>query len=565
MAKHWRIHAHSVDRIAALERAAGVSAVVARLLICRGLEDPLAVRSFLDPKLSQLRDPGELPGVPAAAECIGRAIAGRQRITIYGDYDVDGVSSTVLLTECLRAAKIQARAFIPRRNVEGYGLNSDALRRLRDEGARLVVAVDCGISGAREVDHARDIGLEVIVVDHHHAPSVLPRAFAVINPKQPGCEYPFKDLCAAGLAYRLAQALFDRLGEGPEVADRWLDLVALATVADVVPLVSENRALVLRGLPLLNPPRRIGLRALAARAGLRAGAVNARALAFVLAPRLNADGRLADAQTSIQLLSSESAAESEDLALELENTNRERQRLTDEALEQARQAVTSSPDMPKLLLVANETFAAGIVGLVAARLVEEFSRPALVAEVDNGIARGSARSIEGFHIAEALARCSDVLTRHGGHARAAGFTVDSSKLDELRSRLQAIANEEISDLATEPALSIDAELRLGRLDARPDHLLERLEPCGFGNPAPLFLSRNLQVVSARVVGRSLPGHLKLKVRDGVTSWDAIGFGMGDLLKVLGDRVDLVYSIDRHEWEGTVSAQLRVRDLRPPHS
>lgn len=545
-----------------LKSFAGVHPLLIQLLWNRGMIEPDSVQAFLDAAVAPLGSPWSIRGMAEAVNRLLEARVSGEAVTVYGDYDVDGVSSTVLLTECLRAAEIRANPFVPRRNVEGYGLNGDALERLRAEGANLVVAVDCGISGAREVERAKTIGLDVIVVDHHHAPAVLPRAVAVINPKQPECDYPFKDLCAAGLAYRLAQALFDRLGGGPEIADRWLDLVALATVADVVPLRSENRALVQRGLPLLNPPRRVGLRALATRAGLRPGAVNARALAFVLAPRLNAAGRLADAEMSVRLLLSESSDESDKLVETLENTNRERQRLTDEALGRARTAIMLSPDLPKLLLIADESFAAGVVGLVAAKLVEQFRRPTLVAEVADGFARGSARGIEGFHIAEALARCSDLLIRHGGHARAAGFTVQTARLDELRSRLQAIASEEISDRAIEASLSIDAELRLARLDPRPDLLLDRLEPFGFGNPVPVFLSRQLQVTSARIVGSSPPGHLKLKVRDGATFWDAIGFGMGDLRKDLADRVDLVYSIDRHEWNGAVSAQLRLLDLCP---
>ncbi|MGH2461420.1 MAG: single-stranded-DNA-specific exonuclease RecJ [Chloroflexota bacterium] len=556
----WDVHERAPTEY--LKSFAGVHPLLVQLLWNRGMVDPQSVEAFLGAAGEPLGSPWSLSGMADAVDRLLDARARGEAVTVYGDYDVDGVSSTVLLVECLRLAEIRVAPFVPRRNVEGYGLNGEALERLRDAGTRLVVAVDCGISGAREVERAKTIGLDVIVVDHHHAPAVLPRAVAVINPKQPGCAYPFKDLCAAGLAYRLAQALFERLGQGPEVADRWLDLVALATVADVVPLTSENRGLVQRGLPYLNPPRRVGLRALATRAGLRPGAIGSRALAFVLAPRLNAAGRLAGAGTSVQLLLSESAEESAELVETLESTNRERQRLTGEALERACAAVRSLPDLPRLLLVADESFAAGVVGLVAARLVEQFHRPAFVAEVGDGLARGSARGIEGFHIAEALASCSDVLVRHGGHARAAGFTVETNRLDELRARLQAIAGEQISDRAIEASLSIDAEVRLARLDSRPDLLLDRLEPCGFGNPTPLFLSRQLQVLSARVVGSSPPGHLKLKVRDGATSWDAIGFGMGGLRDNLADRVDLVYSIDRHEWNGAVSAQLCLRDLCP---
>ncbi|HVC32156.1 MAG TPA: single-stranded-DNA-specific exonuclease RecJ [Chloroflexota bacterium] len=538
----------------------GLHPLLVQLLWNRGIQAPDDVLSFVEGP-AQLHSPWAMHGVEQAVARLVRARDRDETVAVYGDFDVDGVTSTVLLTSCLRLVGLRAEPFVPRRDVEGYGLNSLALERLRNDGATLVVAVDCGISGSREVARASELGLDVIVADHHHVPATLPNAAAVINPKQPGCTYPFKELCAVAIAYKLAQALLEHLGVGAARADEWLDLVALGTVADVVPLVGENRTLVLRGLPGLNPPTRVGLRALARRAGLSAGKIDSRAIAFGLAPRLNAAGRLADAQISVRLLLAQTETEAEALAEQLDATNRERQRLTDEAVVHARESVLGAPALPKLLLVASESYPAGVVGLVAARLVEEFWRPALVAEIADGTARGSGRGVDGFHIAAALARCGDLLLRHGGHARAAGFTLAVENLDTFRQRLQSIADQELSEEDLVPRLSVDAELHLNQFDARLTELLCRLEPFGCGNPNPLFVSRGLRVAGARVVGRSLPGHLKLKLRQGSTHWDAIGFGMADRLYSLGEVVDVVYTVERNEWNGQISTQLRLRDVR----
>ncbi len=539
----------------------GIPPLLVQLLWNRGIKAPDEILAFTRGADAPLFPPQLMRGMAEAIDRLLQARDNGEVVAIYGDYDVDGVTSLAMLSLCFGEVGISTGRFVPRRDVEGYGLNAEALRRLRDEGTSLVVAVDCGISGHREIDLACTMGLDVIVADHHHAPPVLPRAVAVINPRQPGCPYPFKELSAVGIAYKLCQALLERLGRGTDAADQWLDLVALGTVADVVPLQGENRVLVLRGLPRLNPPRRVGLRALAREAGLGDGKIDARAIAFILAPRLNAAGRLADAETSARLLLTSSEVEAASLAKVVSDTNQQRQRLTDDALARARETIRARGELPKLLLIAGQDYPSGVVGLVAARLVEEYWRPAFVAEVGDELTRGSARSIEGFHVAEALARCSEILTRHGGHARAAGFTVPTRDLEELSRRLLAIAAVEISDDDVEPRLIVDAELRLRKHDESLYRTIQQLEPFGSGNPQPLFLSRGLKVVSARIVGRERPGHLKLTLKDASTTWDAIGFGMGHRLAGLGEYLDVVYTVERHEWNGQSSMRLRIKDLR----
>ena len=548
-----------------LKSFADVHPLAVQLLWNRGVRDTDDVHAFAQGSAVSLPSPWLMRGVAEAVRRLDAARAGGESVVVYGDYDVDGITSTVVLAECLRLLGIPTTTFVPRRHVEGYGLNDAALEKIREQGAKLVVAVDCGISGNREIQRAREIGLDVIVADHHHVPPKLPEAVAVVNPRQDGCPYPFKDLCAAGIVYRLAQALLEHAGLAPDVADQWLDLVAVATVADVVPLLGENRALVLRGLPALNPPRRVGLRALASRAGLTDGRIDARSIAFAIAPRLNAAGRLGDARASLELLLATSSVEAATLADELDAANRERQRLTDEALIQARDEILAWAELPKLLMVVRESYPSGVVGLVAAKLVEEFCRPALVAELGTDVARGSARSIDGFHIARALERCADVLSRHGGHARAAGFTVPASNLDCLRQRLEEIACGEITDDDVLPRLDVDTEIRLTRLDKSLLDVVQQLEPLGFGNPQPLFLTRQLRVIDARVVGRTAPGHLRLKLHDSRRTWDAIAFGMGDRKDDLSECVDVVYSVERDDWNGRNGTRLRLRDLRPSTS
>ncbi len=537
-----------------------------QLLWNRGLRHPDEIGLFLDSGAAPLASPWSMKGMADAVDRILRAKQRNEIIAVFGDYDVDGVSATALLVECLRCLGVEPLLYLPRREPEGYGLNREAIGRLHALGVGLIVCVDCGISAESEVDHARSLGLDVVVTDHHHVPKVLPRAVAVLNPHQPGCDYPFKLLCGVGIADRLARALLEKSGLEPSLADQWLDLVALGTIADVVSLTGENRTLVIRGLTYLNPPARPGLRALVERAGLATGPVTPMSIGFGLAPRLNAAGRLDDAMVSLRLLLSRSADEARDLAGELDAANRERQRLTTEALTHARTEIQrrqeeSTEGLPRLLVVADERYRQGIVGLVAARLVEEFGRPVLVAELRDNLMRGSARSIGTFHVTEALSQCSDLLVRYGGHAKAAGFTVASSRFEEFQRRLEAIGRAEIADDALIPRLQIDTLVSLRRFDQNLPDLLDRLEPFGCDNPRPVFLSRRVRVLEGRVVGQDSPGHLKLKLADAHTRWDAIGFRLGDRQASLAEYVDIVYSVERDDWNGRRGTQLRLLDFQ----
>jgi single-stranded-DNA-specific exonuclease len=559
-----------VSEVAPAEQLHGFPSVpplIVQLLWNRQIRDSSSIAAFLDDSGPPAASPWTMQGVAEAVERVFRARQRGETVAIYGDYDVDGLTATALLVECLRIVDVEPVTHVPRRDRDGYGLNRAAIDRLQNDGVSLIVTVDCGISGAAEVEYARDLGIDVIVTDHHHAPPELPRAAAVLNPNQPGCTYPFKALSGVGVADRLARALLERAGLDPAIADQWLDLAAVGTVADVVSLTGENRTIVAKGIRLLNPPTRPGLAALAERAGLAGRRVSPGAIGFALAPRLNAVGRLDDAAIGLRLLLTSSLTEARELAADLDAANHERQQLTYHALALARVAIQqrsqeSAQGLPRLLIVADQRYRLGIAGLVAAKLVEEYGRPALVAEIKDDQLRGSARSIDAFHITKALARCGDLLGRFGGHAMAAGFTIAADRFEEFRDRLEMIGEDEISDEALVPRVKVDAQITLRRYEQNLPDLIECLEPFGCDNPRPVFLSRRVRVLDRRIVGSDSPGHLKVKLADALTRWDAIAFRQGGRLAGLTDYIDVVYSVERDDWNGRSGAQLRVLDFAP---
>jgi single-stranded-DNA-specific exonuclease len=538
--------------------------VLRQILFNRGYATDAEARAFLKAEPNFDTDPFQMTGMQAAVERICRALEQNEPVAIYGDYDVDGVTATALLVDTLKALGANVRGYIPNRFEEGYGLNNDALSQLKDEGTRLVISVDCGIRSPDEALHARTIGLDLIISDHHHpSEGALPPALAVINPKQPGDAYPDKDLAGVGIAYKLAEALVSQF---PPVVDfqldHLLDLVALGTVADLAPLVGENRFLVRRGLRQIRGTTRQGLFSLAAVADLTLAKVNATDIGFRLGPRLNASGRLESALASYELLTTRDIFRAGQLAQQLEVQNRERQRITREMQAQAEALALADEADAFLLFAAHQDFNAGVVGLAASRLTETYYRPAIVAHIDSGTTRGSCRSIPEFHITDALDKCADLLVRHGGHAAAAGFTVENDKLDELVTRLKTIAREELSSKDLRQTLTADAEVPL--TSVRPDLLnaLKYLEPTGYGNPDAVFVSRNVRVRNARTVGGD-GKHLKLYLEDahGVTH-DAIGFRLGHLQPDLPERIDIMFTYEINEFNGRTNYQLNLKDVKP---
>jgi single-stranded-DNA-specific exonuclease len=539
--------------------------VVVQILYNRGIIDPVAVTTFLEGE-SDRANPFALRGMSAAVTRIRGALRGGEAMAIYGDFDADGVTATALLVETLRALGGHVVPYIPHRVDEGYGLNEEALGELAQDGIHLVITVDCGIRAVGEVAYAKRLGLDVIVTDHHSVGSSLPSSVAVIDPKRE--ERTFDELAGCGVAYRLAQALLRSHRQSP-VIDREVvlqeedltDLVALGTVADMVPLRGANRALVQSGLECINAMDRPGIRALCRQAGLKPGQVDATAIGYVLGPRLNAAGRLAHAEMAYQLLITEDPIEADRLAAALDGLNRERQQLTRDAQEMAREMVWGARDEAPLLFAASRKFLPGIVGLVASRLVDEFYLPAVVVEVGAESSRGSCRSIPDFHIMQALDLCEDLLLRYGGHASAAGFEVANRNLDKLARRLHHIAIEDLADVDLSPVLSVDAEVDLSQMSWDLLSQLVRLEPCGYANPQPLFVSRNVPVSAHRAVGRE-GRHLKLKLSDGRISWDAIAFRQGAWADRMPAIIDVAYHLEVNEWNGRRLLQLKVQDIRP---
>jgi single-stranded-DNA-specific exonuclease len=496
-----------------------------------------------------------------------QAIQRREPVAVYGDYDVDGVTATALLTQTLVALGADARPYIPDRVDEGYGLNRDALRKLRDSGACVVVTVDCGIRSPDEVAFGNSLGLDLIVTDHHSVSAAqgLPPALACLNPKQSDCPYPFKDLAGVGLAFKLAQALLrvqGQMGQPADLAEEsLLDLVALGTVADLAPLLGENRSLVRCGLEKLNEPSRPGVEALMADAGLRRGDVDATAIGFRLGPRLNAAGRIDTAMLAYDLLTSRDPLETKELATKLGQLNQRRQELTEQTVAAAEAQVQAGDPEARLYLVASQEFLPGIVGLAAGRLTEAHYRPSVVVELGDEESRGSCRSIPEFNITAALDECADLLVRYGGHAAAAGFTIATGKLEALHRRLQTIAAEQLAGLELRPTLAIDVDLPLEEVNWATHTLLAGLEPCGMGNPQPVLLSRNLEVRDRRAIGGE-QRHLRLTLRDGRgVAWDAIFFRRGDLADHVPDRVDVAYTLEVNEWNREKRLQLNVQDLQ----
>ncbi len=536
-----------------------------QILWSRRLTTPEEAMAFLQPAAATGGDPLTIRDMASAVERLERARSTGERVAVYGDYDVDGVTATALLVEVLTALGLQARAYIPNRFDQGYGLHAEALAGLRAEGISLVVTVDCGVRSIAESLAARALGLDLIITDHHQPGNDLPEVVALLCPKREGDPYPFKQLAGVGLAYKLAEALTVRIGADP--VETRLDLVALGTIADLAPLVDENRDLVARGLRQFNSRERAagvgrpGLSALARVAGVTPGGLTATSVSFGLAPRLNAAGRLDSAMTALRLLITADVQEATDLARQLDGANRRRQAMTAETLVRARQLAVGGGPTPNLLLAADPSFHEGIVGLAAARLVEEYYRPAIVMVVRDSDVRGSARSIPEFHITQALEGCADLLREFGGHAMAAGFTAGRGAYEGLMARLQSLADASLASADLRPMLSIDALVGFDELGEGLLAFLDRMEPCGYGNRRPLLAARRVEIVRSRPVG-SEAKHLKLTLRERGRVLDAIAFRHGALHGRLPGTVDVAFHLERDNYLGVETLQLNVVDLRP---
>jgi len=557
--KRWKVAALITPQVN--ESLAAYPPILRQILFNRGYTTENEARSYLQALAPLDASPWKMAGIEPAVERILEALKNAEPIAIYGDYDVDGVAATAILFLTLQALGSKVRGYIPNRFEEGYGLNKEALDLLKAEGVRLVITVDCGIRSHEEASYARTIGLDLIISDHHQpAAGELPSALAVIDPKQEGETYPDKDLAGVGLAYKLAQAVLERRSTETLRAEDMLDLVALGTVADLAPLVGENRSLVHQGLQSIRLTPRQGIFSLAAVSELPRERIDANAIGYILGPRLNAAGRLDSALAAFELLTTQDVQKAGALALKLDHQNHERQSLTRKIQEQAEAQVQAEEPEALILFAVHPDFNAGVVGLAASRLVESYYRPAVVGQQFADTTRCSCRSIPEFHITKALDQCADLLIRYGGHAAAAGFTVRNDLFPELKQRLLSIANRQFDGQVLRRTLHADLEVSLSDLHSGLLKHLDALQPTGFGNPEAVFVSRNVTVLSSRVVG-SDGKHLKLNVSDGRVTLDAIGFRLGAWQAQLPRHLDLVYTFEMNEFNGRSTLQLNVKDLK----
>jgi single-stranded-DNA-specific exonuclease len=528
--------------------------IVATVLAARGITTRPQADLFYKPHLAADYDPLELPGMHEAIERTRRAIADHETIALYGDFDVDGVTSVAVLHLGLRPLGAQTVNYIPDRFTEGYGLNFGAVAKLRAAGAGLLMTADCGISSVAEVAYANELGLDVIILDHHTVPDELPAAVAAVNPKRLDSPYPFDELAAVGVSYRFLQVLYESYGRTLDESE-FIDLVALGTVVDVAPLADENRRIVTDGLAQMQRGLRPGLEALARVAGTAPERFNAETLGFAIGPRMNAAGRLAHANIALDLMLVTDRLAARELAEQLDLLNRQRQEQTEDAFALAEELCGTADD--PLVMIASDRIHAGIVGLVASRLADRRNRPAIVLHRTATESRASARSIPAFDIVAAIRKERDLLVRHGGHRAAAGFTVLNENVDLLRERLINTAAELLDTETLRRVIEIDAEVPLRGLTGLEIKGLMRFEPCGQGNRKPVLLSRGVKLVSSRAVGAD-GSHLKLTVKDGLTSWPAIAFRQADA--EIADEVDIVYSLKR-DWKDE-RVEMEILDIAP---
>jgi len=542
-----------------LASTSGFSTLIAQLLYNRGLTEPSQLESFITADECLSGNPLLLPDMHRAVARIYRALLSGENIAIYGDFDVDGITGTALLVQALSGLGSRVTPYIPHRLTEGYGLKTTTLDNLYQQGVSLVITVDCGITAFTQVKKAKRIGLDIIITDHHTPPTVVPPAIAVVNPKLPDSTYPFSELAGVGVAFKLLQALFQGIGKEKQLGEL-IDLVALGTVADMMPLLGENRYLVKQGLKLINTTPRLGVREMLTQAGLNIGSLDAEVISWILAPRLNAAGRLAHAMTSYKLLTTASPQEAHELTMWLEEKNAERQKLTNNTLAKAREQVLAQGVLP-LLIASDEDYPGGIMGLVASRLSEEFCRPAVVIKTGREISSGSCRSIPEFNIVQALNQCGSLLSNFGGHAQAAGFTLPTKNLARLKQTLLQLASTELAEVDLRPCLDIDSEIKLPDLARDTYQSIQKLAPFGHGNPAPTFLSRRVEVADCQTMGTG-GEHLRLKLKQGGTVWDGVAFGLGNYLAEVSSPLDIVYSLEVDQWGGEERLRLNILDFSP---
>jgi len=584
------------------------SSVVLQLLWDRNIRNQTEIDEFFNPDYEQdLHDPFLMKGMSKAVDRILRAIEKDEKIVVYGDYDVDGVTSSAIIINTLleiksiissrkkHETKKFASVYIPDREREGYGLNKKAITEIKNKGTNLIITVDCGISNFDKVEFAKKLGMDLVITDHHYVPEKPPKAFAVVNPKQKSCDYPFKELSGAGVAFKLAQAIFEKIRKRSKVSakigfgfEKWLlDLVALGTVADCVDILGENRTLTKYGLLVINKTRRVGIKKLVSVSGLKTienGSISKKkeidtsAISFVIAPRLNAAGRMDHANTSYGLITTDSEDKASKLALKLENNNKNRQRVTEKTVNEIKFRMDKYKSIPKVIIESDSNWKLGIVGLVAGKLADEYSRPFLIFQRRKKYSLGSGRSINEFNLIKSIEKCKDILIEFGGHSQAAGLKVANEHFEEFKKRINSIADETLKEKHFIPSLKIDCKVKHEQINWKLFDEVGKFEPFGHGNKKPVFLAEKLEVHEIKTVGTN-NSHLKIcfktaqlspKEKKTTKYFNAIAFNMGKLVDEMpekkpglrwGDIVDVVFQLDVNEWNGNRELQMNILDLK----
>jgi len=538
--------------------------VVAKILASRGIKTSLEADRFLKPKLSELYDPFLLKDIDKGVNRVIQALKENQKIMIFGDYDVDGITATSLVFLVLNRLGGDVSYYLPNRLIEGYGLSEEGIVEAEKRGAQLLITVDCGVTACKEVDFANSKGIDCIITDHHEPSDVLPNAYAIIDPKQKDEEYPGGELSGVGVAFKFAQALYRKLGQDESELEEHLDLVALGTSADIVPLVGENRVLTKFGMTQIARTTKPGLKSLIFIAGILGKEIGTGQIVYVLAPRINAVGRLGDAEKAIRLLTTKNHELGARLARELDEDNRRRKHIDETTLEEALKMIEKNTDLSsdKVIVLSSSSWHQGVIGIVASRLVERFHRPAILIAIDGDEGKGSARSIPEFHLHDALRECKEFLLKYGGHKYAAGLSILPENIDCFREKLKMITDKKLKDEDLVPKITIDSELELEGIDHKLVDMLELFSPFGPQNLRPVFITKSLEVFGEPyIVGNN---HLRFKVKKNDKVFDAIGFGLGDWAKPLSMKkikIDLVYVVGKNEWNDSIQLQLQVRDLR----
>ncbi len=564
--KRWKIREVVDDYTTrSLADSLNISEVLARLLVLRDIRTFTQARNFFRPTVESINDPFLMDGMEPATYRVIQALTENELITIYGDYDVDGTCSTALLYLFLKELDANVEYYIPKRLTEGYGISAAGVEHIKSRGTSLMIAVDCGITAIEETELVNKLGMDLIICDHHQPKEQIPNAYAVLDPLKPVCNYPFKYLSGAGIAFKLAQGVSERIGKR-DLPMQYLDLVALAAAADIVPLIDENRTLVSEGIKIINDNPRPGVEALIAKSNIHPGNLNTGQIVFTLAPRINAVGRLGDAERAVQLMITKDKAEALKLAQVLETENYERRKIDVDTFDNALQLVESTIDLKEELsiILHQEAWHPGVIGIVASRLVEKYYRPTIMLTTVDGIAKGSARSISNFNIYEALKKCEDLLIHFGGHQAAAGLAVEVDKIEEFKTKFNQIVRETVTEADLFPEVYIDSKLKFSEITPKFLRIIDMFSPFGPGNMRPLFLSEEVSVSGTpRIVGND---HLLIALKQNGCEkvFDCIGFNMGSYCNIArreGQLLDVVYSIDKSVRDGRVFPQFKIKDLK----